>query len=210
MERKYDYIIWDFNGTLYDDLEVCLDCLNAMLERRGMRTLTVKEYQRVFGFPIKNYYERVGFDFTKESYENGIAPEWFNEYITRSVKCKTNSGVEKMLKLAKEKGISQIVLSVSDEKMLKKQLKGLGIEQYFDDVRGIDNIHGGGKVEIALDWRKKHKNGKILFIGDTEHDFEVAKAIDADCVLVTFGHKDRESLEKCGCPVVDSLDEIDI
>lgn len=210
MSKNYDYIIWDFNGTLYDDLDICLDCLNAMLERRGMRTLGMEEYKRVFGFPIRDYYGRVGFDFERESYENDIAPEWLNEYVTRSVDCKTNRGVEDTLKKVRDKGIRQIVISASAEEMLKRQLKDLGIDKYFDEIKGIGNIHGRGKDDIAVEWRKSHSDAKILFIGDTEHDFEVAGKIGAECVLVTFGHKDRASLERCGCRVVDSLDEIDI
>ncbi|MBQ4101296.1 MAG: HAD family hydrolase [Oscillospiraceae bacterium] len=50
--------------------------------------------------------------------------------------------------------------------------------------------------------------GKCLFLGDTCHDFEVARAVGADCILIAFGHQSRKQLESCGCPVIDSLLEL--
>ena len=49
---------------------------------------------------------------------------------------------------------------------------------------------------------------KVLYIGDTVHDFEVASILGADCALYAGGHHDRERLEACGVAVFDDFREL--
>ena len=65
-----------------------------------------------------------------------------------------------------------------------------------------------GKIELAKTYLQGKDPGKCLFLGDTCHDFEVARAVGADCILIAFGHQSRKQLESCGCPVIDSLLEL--
>ena len=66
---KYSHIIWDWNGTLLDDVGACVRAINQMLGSRGLPLLkSVAAYRAVFGFPIEDYYRRVGFDFDKEPF----------------------------------------------------------------------------------------------------------------------------------------------
>lgn len=41
-------ILWDWNGTLLDDVEVALAAMNEMLARRGLSLLGGREPYRVF------------------------------------------------------------------------------------------------------------------------------------------------------------------
>ena len=66
---KYKHIIWDWNGTLLNDTWLCVEGINNSLEKRSIDTITKEVYRRVFSFPVKDYYERLGFDFKKEPFE---------------------------------------------------------------------------------------------------------------------------------------------
>ena len=66
--KRFKNIVWDWNGTLLNDLYVGVDVLNDMLGRRGVAPLNVDEYKKVFGFPVIDFYKKVGFDFSKESF----------------------------------------------------------------------------------------------------------------------------------------------
>ena len=63
---KYKHIIWDWNGTLLNDLTLCVDLLNVSLEKRKLPEMTEEKYRKKFLFPIKTFYESIGFDFSKE------------------------------------------------------------------------------------------------------------------------------------------------
>ena len=80
----YTHVIWDFNGTVLDDIGAGLDSLNEMLRDRGLPILRDQAaLQEVFCFPVREYYRRVGFDFEKESYDDVLAPLWVEGYLAR-------------------------------------------------------------------------------------------------------------------------------
>lgn len=153
------------------------------------------EYRSSFMFPIIDWYKKIGFDFDAENY-NDVAVEWVKEYLSREHKAKPVEGVIDLLKYFKDQGIKQIIVSASETGMLKRQLGELGISQFFEEIVGLDNIHAAGKTGIAIAWRQGHKDDKLLFIGDTDHDADVAKAINADCILIAKGHQSFERLKK--------------
>ena len=72
-------IIWDWNGTLLDDAEVCREAINKMLKVRNLPELSLSTYRNVFTFPVIEYYKEVGFDFSKEDWEP-VAMEFINLY----------------------------------------------------------------------------------------------------------------------------------
>ncbi len=74
-------IIWDWNGTLLNDIELCVQTINDMLQKRNLRKLTADEYKDVFSFPVKDYYQKIGFDFNAEPFEIP-AREFIDNYNT--------------------------------------------------------------------------------------------------------------------------------
>lgn len=205
-ENRYTHIIWDFNGTLFDDIGACMTSVNKMLEDRGLPQLqSEEEYRNVFGFPIIDYYRKLGFDFDAEPYEV-LAPIWVELYNKNSEDSKLQRDAINALEYFKNLEIPQILLSATELNMLKAQIEKLEIDKYFDSVMGLDNIHAYSKKELALTWKAKHPDANPLFIGDTEHDAAVAEAFGADCILICNGHQSRATLENCkGCVVCKDL-----
>ena len=72
-------VIWDWNGTLLDDVEICVASINRLLARRDFEQMTVGRYHRIFTFPVQVYYELMGFDFSLESFED-VAVEYHEAY----------------------------------------------------------------------------------------------------------------------------------
>ena len=207
---KYTCVVWDFNGTIMDDVEIGIESVNVLLAKRGLKTLESREeYQRAFGFPIIDYYRRLGFDFDAEPYED-IAVEWVAEYTAREKSAQAVDGVKELLELFKKEGKRQVIISACEQQMLVRNLKLLGVYDYFDDVCGINNIYASSKESIAVEWREKNPNEELLFIGDTDHDCSVARAMGADCILVAQGHQSFETLSEYSeyAKVVKSMSQI--
>ena len=195
--QKYTHVLWDFNGTLLDDVEASIESANALLERHGLpRIGSTEEYRRLFGFPIIDYYRRLGFDFERDSYAD-LAVEWVAYYLKYSALSTLYPDVLEGLERVRATGFSQLVLSATERGMLERQILDLGIHSCFDGLLGMENIHAYSKEEIALRWREKHPDARILLIGDTDHDADVARAIGADCVLLSCGHQSVERLAAC-------------
>lgn len=206
---NYRYVIWDWNGTLLDDLAVCLEVINSVLERRKMVTLTSDKYGEVFGFPVREYYGRLGFDFTDEPFE-AIAAEFVAGYQARSPQAKLRSGTRRVLQAIAQTGAEQLVLSASNREYLAEQVASFGIQEYFTELLGIDNHYAAGKEGIALEWKQRVglQPGQAVIVGDTIHDFEIAACLECDCVLVESGHQSKARLETLGVPVFSCLEQV--
>ena len=195
---KYTYCIWDFNGTIFDDIGASIAAVNTLLSERGLKTLDSKEeYHEVFDFPIIDYYRRIGFDFDKEPYEV-VAPIWVALYLENSKRAGLFPDVVPTIEFFEKRGVKQSVLSASELNMLSGQLRELGIYERFEEIMGIDNIYAESKIAIAKDWKQKHEGERVLFIGDTTHDYETAQVLGADCYLISAGHQPEHKLRAAG------------
>ncbi len=209
MNFNYRHIIWDWNGTLIDDSWLCVEIINELLVKRGMQKISMQKYQDVFGFPVKDFYEKIGFDFSKEPFHIS-ATEYNNEYNRRRFQCNLQDGVPEALSFFQDAGLSQSLLSASQKNALEEALVRYSLTSFFSSVNGLNDHYAESKVEIArkLFYQIGLPKDEIVIIGDTTHDFEVASALGIDCILFCGGHHSRDKLELCGVPVLDSFDEI--
>ena len=203
---KYSCIIWDWNGTLLDDVNACLDSVNDMLTKRGLKNIDMDRYREVIGVPIKKFYEKV-FDLEKYDYEEIIKD--FNEgYIRHLNEVKLSDGAEELLEYFRRQGAKQIIVSSSNNSVLRANTEKYGVSGYFDEILGADDYYASSKIERAVDYLDRNSCGKALAFGDLEHDYELAMQTGADCVLLASGHDSRHRLEKTGAIVINSLREI--
>lgn len=208
MDKK-KYIVWDWNGTLLNDVDLCVDSINYLLKKEQLPILPDKEaYQRVFKFPIIEYYKDAGFDFNKRPFEE-LADDYMQYYQPRSLSCSLHDGVHDTLKTCASLGYMQVLLSASNKEFLMDQLHQYPISVYFDEVLGLDNIHAYSKADLAKTFAKRVQSQKesIVFLGDSVHDFEVASGAGAECILIANGHEHKEKLEQTGCRVLNSIEE---
>jgi len=203
------HVVWDWNGTLLDDVGLCVEIINGMLVRRGCSPIEVQHYRTVFDFPVQAYYERVGFDFSRETFEEA-AGEFVHAYASRVGECSLQEGARELLELFAARGIPQSVLSATEQGQLDKMVAEFGLGHLFDRVVGQTNYHAEGKTRTAerLFRSVSVAADKMLLIGDTTHDYSVAHAAGVSCVLVCVGHQCREKLVRTGAPVVQALHEI--
>ena len=203
------YIFLDFNGTVLDDTDICLELLNDLLRMQGKKEVSLKHYLDIFGFPVKDYYERAGLDFNIISFEK-MAEYFIDEYTRRNVvECSIYPDFRDFVKEVKERGFKLVLCSASKQDLLIDQLKSFDILDCFDYVIGLSDYHAKSKLEVAKQFVKDNNiNPKdIYFIGDTDHDHLLAQEIGGVSILVTRGHQSLKVLEKCQAILVGSLME---
>lgn len=207
---KYKHIIWDWNGTILDDLDMCVRIINELLEAHQMETITTSKYKDVFTIPVVNYYKAIGFDFEKKSFAV-IGKEWMDEYERRKYNdANVHPGVKELIHRIHTNGQSQSILSAYMQNTLEELVKHYKLNEYFDYLFGAGDIYAYGKIEQGKNLMSELglQKGESILIGDTIHDFEVAQEIGADCLLTAEGHQSYERLSSTGCTVVHSLSEL--
>ncbi len=205
--KKVSYVVWDWNGTLFDDVDVCVSIINNMLyDRQFGKEYTIEKYKEIFCFPIVEYYKNAGLNFDEESFED-LAQIWMDKYSTSSKSCGIHKGVISVLDNISQNGIKQIILSASQKENLIEQVNQFNIINYFDNLLGLDNIYAKSKVDIGQQWAIDNNIdcNEVILIGDTIHDYEVASKLNFECILIQNGHQSKKVLEKCGCPVVEDI-----
>jgi len=210
MSLTLEWIIWDWNGTLLDDVDLCLRALNALCLKRGLKTVTLEEYRQHFTFPVIDYYEAVGFDFSREPFEIP-AQEWISFYTERVLKeSKLYDAAISTLDWLKNQGYKQAILSAHHKETLQYLVRHFGIASYFESIWGVNTFDAPGKLDIADAMVRGCgiSPQKALLVGDTLHDLEVANATNMNCVLIAAGHQSKIRLLRGGVPVLDSLETL--
>ncbi len=207
--NKINVIIWDWNGTLLDDADYCVTCMNKVLSKRKMAQINLRQYRNKFTFPVKDYYHAIGFNFKKEAFKIP-AMEFINEYYSHLNKAKLHSCSIDVLNFFKDSGFRQFVLSAMEHNELIASLTDKKIINYFEEVAGIGNHYAHSKLEMgkALLSNQKIDPKKALIIGDTIHDLEVANELDTNCVLISNGHQSAQRLLTATSKVIPELLDI--
>ena len=204
----YSNVIWDWNGTLFDDVSACIEAMNTMLGRRGMSELeSVAAYRSLFGFPVQDFYRRLGFDFSKEPFAD-LSAEYNPIYHQLASRAHLFPGAEATLEVIRRGGVRQVILSATQMDNLISQISPFGISGYFDEILGLPDILAASKIELGKQYIARVRPQRTLLIGDTVHDKEVADALGADCVLIAAGHQDRLILVDRGATVIDSIADL--
>ncbi|MFD1542114.1 HAD family hydrolase [Nonomuraea guangzhouensis] len=198
------HIIWDWNGTLFHDIDAVVGATNEVFRPYALAPLTADEFRAVYTRPIWVAYERLlGRPLNEGEWE--LLDEGFHEHYFRlSVACRLAADAE--LSLTSWTG-TQSLCSMAPHTHLVPLIESFGITQHFTRVDGLVGLTGGEKAAHltahieAIDIEAR----EILVIGDSVDDGLAAKHVGARAVLYTGGMTTRAELEATGLPVVDTL-----
>ena len=202
-------IIWDFNGTLVNDAYLGAQINNELNQEHGLPRLEEEYYRDHFTHPPRIFYEEIGYDFSRESYDE-LSREFMRRYVARQGKVQLTRGVRENLDEFARRGVRQFIVSAHSQELLLEHTAALGIDHYFEQIIGTDSTVVTGKVQRAQQFAAQSGIDftQAIFIGDTDHDQETAQALGCRCLLYSGGHQSRRRLERCGLPVLDDMLEV--
>jgi phosphoglycolate phosphatase len=203
------HVIWDWNGTLLDDVQACVDAINRMLARRSLPMTDTVRYRDIFGFPVRGYYAELGFDLAAEDWD-GMAREFHADYAETARPAALRNGARAALAALRAAGTPMSILSACELGILRRMVAERGVDAFFDHIFGLGDLYAASKVELGR--RMLRDTGvdpaKVLLVGDTVHDYEVAQALGCRAVLMAGGHQSAARLRACGCPVLEGFEAV--
>lgn len=201
------HLVWDWNGTLFDDLALVVTATNASLALAGAGPVTAEEHRRDFCRPVPAYYSLVlGHPLDDEQFAT-IDKAFHTAYNGGLASCALASGA--LEALAGWAG-TQSLLSMWFHDDLVPLVERFGISGYFARVDGLRaRIGGGSKApHLITHLRELGVAGHdCVLIGDSVDDAEAAVAVGARSVLYAGGITDERRLRRTGHPVAASLAE---
>jgi phosphoglycolate phosphatase-like HAD superfamily hydrolase len=198
------HIIWDWNGTLFHDIDAVVGATNEVFRPYELPALTADGFRAVYTRPIWVAYERLlGRPLAEGEWE--LLDDGFHEHYFRlSVAC--GLATDALIALTNWTG-TQSLCSMAPHAHLVPIVDSFGITRHFTRIDGLLGTTGGEKAAhmtahieaIGVD------PGEVLVIGDSVDDGLAAKHVGAKAVLYTGGMTTRAELEGTGLPVVDTL-----
>ncbi len=207
--KEYKVIIWDFNGTLIDDVNAALNSVNDMLARRNLPLINMEQYASYVDTPIIKFYEHIFDDLY--SMDFSIIAEEFNEGYEKHLKAKAvMANAEEVLEYFNLKGKLQTVISATHIDKVNNRLTEFGLTGYFDKILAHNNLIAEDKTHLAVKYfaEKGNKPEEAVVIGDCVADFKMAQTLGCDCVLTTQGHQSRKEFAQTKAVIIDSLLEL--
>ena len=191
-----------------NDTSLCTQILNDSLRKRNIPEITVQQYKEKFLFPIKKFYESIGFDFDKEPFDNPNN-EFNTDFINQFKSLALQPFAKDTIKKFSDQKIVQTILSASRDDRLKQQVNFFDLAQYLQHVIGTKDLYAHGKeyegeeLLLTLDI----PTSETIIIGDTLLDFNVAQYLKIDCALVSHGHNDMKRLNETGAFTFSDIQE---
>lgn len=210
--KKYNTIIFDLDGTLLNTLEDLRDSVNVIMRRYGWQEHSLEQIRKFVGNGLGKLIERA-IPLGKENDKYEEALQEMKEYYTEHclIKTKPYDGVLDLMKTLSEHGFRMAIVSNKND-VAVKELNEIFFAKYtgaaIGDREGANRKPAPDAVYAALDELRSEKEHAV-YIGDSEVDYQTAKNSGLDCILVSWGFRDRELLESFeGAVVVDTCEEI--
>jgi phosphoglycolate phosphatase len=203
------HVVWDWNGTLVDDVSLCVDILNHVLVAHMKPRISVDSYRRKFFFPVAKFYESLELPSFGIEYEK-LANDYIKEYRNRFSECMLHSRALETLEVLNELSISQSILTAGEQEDVESFACFFKVKQWVQWIDGASNIEAHGKEDrAAAHISKLELDPKdVLLVGDTLHDHEIANLIGCNALLYSRGHVDAERLRQLTGTVITSLYDV--
>jgi len=200
-------ILWDWNGTLLDDVDLTVQCEQEALRQFGYPAFTKEEYLLHFDFPVMDFYRKHG---VRESDCETVAAYWYDLYVRGFRGAHLRPDALEVLNRFQSAGVPQAIISAARHDTLLEQTACFpALAGHFLCIQGIAAASGSSKIHTAVDLlhRLQWNPGTTWLIGDSLHDLETASALQCRCILVSGGHQHENRLIGNGVPVTDNLSQ---
>jgi phosphoglycolate phosphatase-like HAD superfamily hydrolase len=201
------HLVWDWNGTLLDDLTLVVAATNSSLATVGGPSVTAEEHRRDYRRPISAYYEHV-LQRTLMMGEFAALDRAFHDAYRRGLS-HTGLVADAMDAIAAWPG-TQSLLSMFFHDELVPAVAARGLHAHLSRVDGLRDKLGGGSKAPHL---RAHldalglRGGECVLIGDSVDDADAADHVGADVVLYAGGFTHESTLRATGRPVATTLVE---
>lgn len=206
-------VIFDFDGTLGDTLEIILECNRETRRRMGAPVIPDSVITATIGIPLKD-----GILAMNPGLPESALPEWINMYrvvfeeLKHRIVPKLFPGVKETLADLHSAGYILTVASSRGTKSLGEFLEAMGLAPYISYVLGAEDvIHAKPNPEPVLKTLQHFglSGPEALVVGDMPVDIEMGLGAGAFTCGVTFGNSPREALSAAGAHhIIDSFTEL--
>lgn len=209
------HVIWDWNGTLLDDLHVVIEAVNETVSPYGVPTLSIEDHASLFVRPVSVFYERMLRRPITDREWRDLDDTFHDAYARRMPDARLSDGAHDLLESLHKQGTSQSLLSMAPHDHVTERAEVFGVARYMVRIDGLRDGSGALKESSMLCHLRAllaHPSApddpsSYVVIGDSVDDADAARTNGVPAVMFASGSHARTDLVATGFPVADSLTE---
>lgn len=212
MNKRYDCLLFDMDGTVADTSEGITAGLEYAVRQLNLRNLTGEQERSFLGPPLKKSFMDV---YGMNDEEAAGAVSVFRKYYSAKglMQCSPYPGLCETIRKLHAEGTRLFVATSKPTPFAQKIVEKFGITDCFDAVAGsnLDNSRGRKSDIIRYVIDSCPGGGELswLMVGDTFNDIEGARECGIDSLGVTYGYGTREELIHAGATyIIDAPEQI--
>ncbi len=201
------HVVWDWNGTLVEDLAVVVESVNAALGAIGELPITADDYRANYTRPVERFYDQLlQRPISVEEWET-LDRVFHEKYRATLDRVPLAADAVEAIDYVMARGWSQSILSMWWEDELLAVVEQRGLLDRMVLVQGNRDDPGGEKARHLFRHLSMLDVGpeSVLMIGDSIDDAVAAGVVGTACVLYDGGSHHVDDLEDVGVPVAGSL-----
>ena len=194
--KKYQYILFDFDGTISDSYDAVVNSFIYALDYYGNTDYHKRDMRIILGPPLRqSFVEHFGFDEKTALEAVKKYRERYNEYFL--IEHKIYKGIPELLQKLCDKGYKLVLATSKPLDMATKILEKFDLAKYFYFLGGASLDTKRDTKEKVLEYIFENCNidkSKAILVGDRCYDLIGAEYIGIDAMGVLFGYGDKEEL----------------
>lgn len=197
---KYDYVIFDFDGTVVDTGEGILKSLQYSFKEMGREVPDLNDLKKFIGPPI--YYSYTTFYGVSEEEVGMYIKKYRERYKEKGIyECELYDGMIELLDGLRAKGIKIGIASSKPMHLIYSVADYLKITDKFDAIVGvkIDDSNHSSKTQLILDAMTEMgatDKSKVLMVGDRMFDLDGAAGAGVDSCGAIWGYGSEEEFRE--------------
>jgi phosphoglycolate phosphatase-like HAD superfamily hydrolase len=207
VERRH--LVWDWNGTLLDDLEIVIEAVNRSIASFGGKPITADDYRDHYTRPVRHFYDNLFGRVIDDEEWLRLNTGFHDAYFELAEEVELARGARAAMDALEASGWTQSLLSMSPQDWLDGIVDRLGLTERFELVDGLSGPTGGLKaVHLEGHLAALAVPGKsAVVVGDTPDDVAAARHVGAMPILFHGGSHHLDALAQIGVPVAETVAE---
>lgn len=212
--RRFDYVLFDLDGTLTDSAEGISKGLQLALREQGVIIENARELDCYAGPPLDEIFSSIAPWFQEEHIRKatGTYRAYYNQQGWKE--SRPFPGADRMLSRLKEAGLSLATASSKPTEFVKRICEYFQLDQYLHHITGGDVKHNrfekADVVSASLKEFDQENRDRTVLVGDRVYDVVGGHKEGLKVIGLSFGYARPGELEEAGCDVIlDSYEELE-
>lgn len=187
------HIIFDFDGTLANSIEVVVKVYNGLAEQYSFNQINPNEYRNMMKLSLREKIKVLNIPMSKVLVIRKFSQEFKRQYKFHLKSLQLFNGMLEVLSTLYEKGYTLSIITSNSESNIMAYMDQQGIS-YFDQVKSSKGLFAKDKSLKQYMRSNRLSNKDLIYIGDEVRDIQACKKMNVEVIAVTWGMDQRQAL----------------